>query len=159
MALQAGADYELIGGTPPHPNANSHYGVQSLINDIPNIADDWNEWLQGRSGDEGENNTLKVNDMSLVWGGLFDVGQNVNGQLTGNWRRPHQTHREGRDMDVRVWRWNNATGWGVPVGLAPAQDGTRPDYRTNFQDIVDDYNQNAGVVVETDPHHIHVNWD
>ena len=34
-----------------------------------------------------------INDMSLPRGGLFD--------LNGDWITPHQTHREGKNADIR----------------------------------------------------------
>ncbi|MBM3301249.1 MAG: hypothetical protein FJY85_15010, partial [Deltaproteobacteria bacterium] len=38
---------------------------------------------------------LQYNDISLMYGGPFDVGK------TRHWDTPHQTHREGRNVDMR----------------------------------------------------------
>jgi len=35
---------------------------------------------------------IYINDMSLPYGGLFDI--------QGNWRPPHDTHRTGRNADI-----------------------------------------------------------
>ena len=35
---------------------------------------------------------LDVNDISLRWGGLFDIH--------GDWSVPHRTHRTGRTVDI-----------------------------------------------------------
>jgi hypothetical protein len=35
---------------------------------------------------------IYINDMSLPYGGLFDI--------QGNWRPPHVTHRTGRNADI-----------------------------------------------------------
>ena len=35
---------------------------------------------------------LCINDISLPFGGLFDIN--------GNWRRPHGSHRMGVDIDI-----------------------------------------------------------
>jgi hypothetical protein len=36
---------------------------------------------------------LQYNDISVIYGGPFDY--------TANWNTPHQTHREGRNVDMR----------------------------------------------------------
>lgn len=41
---------------------------------------------------------LRLTDMSLPWGGLFDVG--------ANWHWPHQRHRNGRSVDVSHYLWD-----------------------------------------------------
>ena len=50
---------------------------------------------------------MLMNDISLPWGGLFDV--------TGDWVQPHESHRRGRGVDV------NSRGTAVPnLQLPPA---------------------------------------
>ena len=44
--------------------------------------------------DHGFDTRFVITDVSLEWGGLFDVASSP-------WRNPHQRHRTGRDMDVR----------------------------------------------------------
>ncbi len=50
---------------------------------------------------------LDVNDISLRWGGLFDIH--------GDWSMPHRTHRTGRTVDIpyRLIRFPAATPWGA----------------------------------------------
>lgn len=43
---------------------------------------------------------LKVNDMSLRYGGRFDV--------CDNWTDPHETHMDGRHVDIRYWNMDAA---------------------------------------------------
>jgi murein endopeptidase len=35
---------------------------------------------------------MRINDASLPYGGLFDIN--------GNWRTPHASHRNGKDVDI-----------------------------------------------------------
>ena len=43
----------------------------------------------------GDGNVIQFNDMSLPWGGLFDI--------FGNWQPDHHSHRTGTDVDVDRW--------------------------------------------------------
>jgi len=85
VALGGGANYDLIGWTPTHPD--NHYGTPTVVAAIAAIANDYhNAFPQAQ--------VLHINDMSLERGGLFD--------WQATWARPHQTHREGRDVDIRL---------------------------------------------------------
>ncbi len=42
----------------------------------------------------GFDTRIVITDVSLEWGGLFDVDS------AGPWHNPHKTHRKGTDMDV-----------------------------------------------------------
>jgi hypothetical protein len=76
--------YAQFHHTPPaYSDDHTHWGKEELINAIYTIA--WNYVLRG-----GE--IIYINDMSLPYGGLFDI--------QGNWRPPHKTHRTGRNADV-----------------------------------------------------------
>jgi hypothetical protein len=76
--------YAQFHHTPPsYSDDHTHWGKEELINAIYTIA--WNYVLRG-----GE--IIYVNDMSLPYGGLFDI--------QGNWRPPHKTHRTGRNADI-----------------------------------------------------------
>jgi len=50
-----------------------------------------NKWV-----DSLKQRKLDINDISLPYGGLFDV--------SGQWRSEHSYHREGLDVDVRTER-------------------------------------------------------
>jgi murein endopeptidase len=45
---------------------------------------------------------LFINDMSLPYGGLFDVN--------GDWKTPHKTHRIGKSADIRTELPGRRTG-------------------------------------------------
>ena len=77
--------YERIGGRYPH--SSNHWCTQAVMERVQSIAMVW--FL------ENPNEALMmINDMSLEYGGLFDV--------RGNWQSPHDSHRIGTDVDVRT---------------------------------------------------------
>jgi hypothetical protein len=82
--LGPGADYDLVGDTTPHPR--NHYGTASLIASLRILAQAYAQAFPG--------NRLAYNDMSLEFGGLFDI--------RADWRPPHRSHRLGTDVDLRL---------------------------------------------------------
>jgi len=71
----------IRGGADTHPEGT--YGTQKTLTRLQAIAGKYFK-KTGRK--------LSVNDLSLPWGGLFDI-QN-------DWGPPHQTHRFGTDADI-----------------------------------------------------------
>jgi hypothetical protein len=95
--------YHQVGGTDSHPGPtgpdspeepnNNHFGTQELITAIENLADAYNAW---NPEEPPVGPLLAFNDMSLEWGGRFDINGNwVGGQY-------HQYHRMGNSVDLRV---------------------------------------------------------
>lgn len=100
--LDASPLYELVGAPGNHDGTNdpcranpptsqhnrNHYGTQALRTAIQNVAASYDSLHPG--------SRLRINDMSLEWGGLFD---NQN-----NWRyivgATHGEHRIGRNADI-----------------------------------------------------------
>jgi len=120
----------LTGATTPHPS--NHYGSPEL-NDYIRIlgAKYFVHWPPGQRGQLG------INDMSLVFGGLFDV--------CGRWTVPHQRHRGGTDVDV-------SHAYLVP-GMTPA-----PQVDPSVLDIACD--EAGGFrVLERDPRKLHCQID
>jgi hypothetical protein len=87
--------YSKVGGNERHygppgrPNDdNNHFGTQATIDAIATIASRFQSAFPTLS-------VLAVNDMSLPFGGRFDV--------FGRWadRQVHQYHRVGMDADIR----------------------------------------------------------
>jgi hypothetical protein len=73
--------YRLTGANTKHPL--NHYGTP-----YTNFAvDEWASSYQLFTG-----YSLGINDMSLAWGGLFDID--------GNWLEPHILHRTGNSVDI-----------------------------------------------------------
>ena len=90
--LGPGTDYDLIGQTTSHPQ--NHYGTASLIASLRSLAQAYAGAFPGQR--------LAYNDISLQFGGLFDVGKDkVSGALIP-WRTPHRSHRLGTDVDLRL---------------------------------------------------------
>jgi hypothetical protein len=89
--LGAGDGYVLIGQTNTHPT--NHYGTENTLSSLLDIADAYLEKEKG---------TLRINDISLEWGGLFDI--------KANWSSPHKSHRVGKNVDV-----DDVTGEGKKV--------------------------------------------
>lgn len=75
---------KLIGMTKEHPD--NHYGTAKMNSKLGKLAKRFFDKYKER---------LEVNDMSLIWGGLFDVSNKKP------WKKPHKTHDSGRYADVR----------------------------------------------------------
>jgi hypothetical protein len=78
----------------------THFGRDGLITAIERIAD--------RVRDDADGVRIRVNDMSLVLGGLFDIGN--------DWTHPHRYHRDGRHVDIG-FRGVNSSGGCVEIDL------------------------------------------
>jgi penicillin-insensitive murein endopeptidase len=68
----------------PHDHPDNHWGKPELISKTLQLAETFYKQ---------RNQKLYVNDMSLPWGGVLD--------FTDKWAPPHQTHRDGRHVDIR----------------------------------------------------------
>lgn len=84
MELTAGSHYKLIGQTDRHPK--NHFGTKKIVDNLRLLAD---------SAYVDSSWTLQYNDISLINGGPFDC------KAEYRWNTPHQTHREGRNVDMR----------------------------------------------------------
>jgi hypothetical protein len=83
--IGASADYSLVGQTTTHPD--NHFGTQTAITNLPLIASDYLGQFPGAD-------ILRYNDLSLKWGGKFDLSNNWS--ATGS----HSEHRTGINCDV-----------------------------------------------------------
>ncbi len=94
--LGAGSYYVLTGATPGTPAGNrhpiNHYGIANAVTGLPGIASDYyNAYFNDPAGARD----LRYNDMSLVFGGKFEID--------GDWGNDsHLEHRVGRNCDVSV---------------------------------------------------------
>jgi hypothetical protein len=82
--LEASPGLILIGETDAH--RENHYGTLRTVVALRDIGDAWVQLYP--------NYPVGINDMSLEWGGLFD--------LDSSWAPPHKTHRRGENVDVRI---------------------------------------------------------
>lgn len=82
--LGPGANYNLIGAV-PGIHTDNHYGTPAFNTKLVTVANNYAVAFP--------NFKLDLNDMSLVWGGLFDIN--------ANWMPSHRTHRFGVNLDLR----------------------------------------------------------
>jgi hypothetical protein len=85
MNMPEGYGYQLVGSTRTHPN--NHYLQPNNIGALQNIAREYKIEFP-------DDPNLFYNDMSLVWGGLFDINN--------NWQPDHKTHRLGNHVDIQM---------------------------------------------------------
>lgn len=89
VALPASTGVALVGQTQTHPS--NHWGTPTLVTKLTEL---------GVKFYEKYNTPIKVNDMSLPLGGLFDH--------KSTWAPPHETHRDGRHADLNRSSMTNA---------------------------------------------------
>ena len=80
--------WRLTGHTGNHPN--NHYGTPNTVTRIGAMATDYFNFSDGFS--------IGINDMSLIWGGLFDLGPDYGGLFWSS--PPHTYHRIGKSVDI-----------------------------------------------------------
>lgn len=90
--LYDGENYIRIGSTDAHPS--NHWGAQTAVDGLPLIANDYKALFYG-SNTIPEQEKLAYNDMSLSYGGKFDL------KKTWSSAGAHAEHREGINCDVR----------------------------------------------------------
>lgn len=78
----------VIGGEQGKPHHDNHHLTAGAIGKLEILADMYKSAIN-----PGER--LYLNDASLKWGGLFDVGST-------SWKKPHTTHRRGVEIDIRA---------------------------------------------------------
>ncbi len=84
--------YELRGETDTH--INNHYFSPAAMVKVINLAHGYREKF---------GTLLKINDSSLIKGGLFDI--------TGNWAPSHKSHRRGIVLDINNYRVERNKGF------------------------------------------------
>lgn len=110
--------YQLTGARDAHP-AN-HYGTASTVTNIGRVADAF--YIAN-----GE--LLGINDMSLVWGGLFDIGPPPSSNVF--WYTPHTSHRKGTSVDIDLCALSTIPNDPNPQTCVIAYDeNDNPIYRT-----------------------------
>jgi|GEM_PF-1169220 len=97
-SLHGGVTYYNLINNPPYSAYHPiyHFGKSQTIALLKQIA-----WQY--HGEFPRSEVLNINDMSLKWGGLFDIDANWQSGPNG-----HNRHRYGRQADVRLWS--------IPVG-------------------------------------------
>ncbi len=80
-SLVTSSYYRLTGDNPWHPD--NHWAMEDVIGSIQQMA---NNFYNENAA------TLGINDISLIYGGVFDLDQ--------DWEEPHNLHRLGRSVDI-----------------------------------------------------------
>ncbi len=91
MALPPSAHYVLLENRDTKHPAN-HYLTPSAAGRIARLAETYHKRFPADP-------VLRLNDASLERGGVFDF--DFPGR-TVFWRKPHKTHRFGKDIDIRA---------------------------------------------------------
>lgn len=92
--LGPGAGYTLTGAKPQHPS--NHWGVPAFLSAARRVASQF--------ANDNPNNPLLYNEVSLEYGGVFDVAtRNAAGY---DWTPPHSSHRLGTNMDIGIPQGN-----------------------------------------------------
>ena len=142
--LNDGTNYDLIGGTaehhgpPTYADNHNHYAIADVRTNIQSIATAYHQQFPDEV-------VLQINDMSLLYGGRFDI----NGLWSGN--SDHQYHRQGTDVDIRStsipdddrYRDVNRNGRhdrGEPITIDLNSNGQYEYTNTAFEQICSDNN-------------------
>jgi hypothetical protein len=95
VKLPLSENYIKIGGTDKHlgppftlddSKDHNHWGTNDLFDAIQNLSIDCIGIFKNVP-------KLQINDMSLFWGGVFDIA--------GTWKRSHYFHRVGTNVDIQ----------------------------------------------------------
>lgn len=79
-----------------HTNANAFWATSDTIDLLLLVAEEY--WVSTTDNFTHLGEPLSVNDMSLPLGGLFDWKVLLDPAF--EWKTPHITHRQGRDVDI-----------------------------------------------------------
>jgi hypothetical protein len=124
-------DFVIAGQTDAHPQNN--FGRQELADAA---ASCFNDYLADMEDAQlpyflnTNSSTFVVTEVGLPSGGMFDIDR--------NWKNPHQTHRFGRQMDVRKWdmfdrnRINQLTRSCRLAGLRLKDEGDPPHFHLSL---------------------------
>lgn len=105
----------VIGAIPGKHTAN-HYLTSTAIGKLEKLAKLYTTKINSKG-------MLYLNDASLVWGGLFDVGSSTP------WSSPHSLHDKGRSLDIRA------------ANSGPNNEGAVP--ATDFREFIKQANGNG----------------
>jgi hypothetical protein len=102
--------YVFEGNDASNIHQDSHYVRKETRPKVLRLADIF--FAEQNKNNRTPKIYIRINDASLVWGGVFDDDGIAT---TGNWRPPHGSHRVGEDFDVDNTLKQKGTGT-VPDG-------------------------------------------
>lgn len=100
--LYALSDSKGVIGAIPGKHTDNHYLTSTAITKLGELAGIYTTVNPGAK--------LYLNDASLTWGGLFDVGSTP-------WSSPHSLHDKGRSLDIRAANSGPNNEGSVPATL------------------------------------------
>jgi hypothetical protein len=107
--------YLLTGETDCHGLAYNHWGTEEFVEALVGylgwggVAYDYYQHY-GRP--------LVINDMSLPWGGKFEISCSNTGGTDWNYGS-HAEHREGMNADINTRHTRNGIYYGIPLDVPP----------------------------------------
>ena len=99
-------DLITVMGEVANNHMDTHYATNGTLTSLSLLAMDFRDAVNQIPGlvlCDPWPPKLRVNDISLEWGGLFDVrGWDIQlGQMwSAEWEPPHYTHRDGTVVDI-----------------------------------------------------------
>ena len=123
LVLFSGAgSYSLKGEKPAHPN-NHYLCSRAAVDSLINAA---NAFAKAKWNTTG---TMRLNDMSLELGGLFDVDS--------NWNRPHSLHRAGKSVDIENIQLERVDTVSISTGKDTTFTVPKVTFIRDFQDFME----------------------
>ena len=136
--------YVFEGNAAENKHQDSHYVRTETLTKVKHLADTF--FAKQNINNRTPQIYLRINDASLIWGGIFDDAPNT---AKGNWRPPHSSHRVGEDFDVDNTQAQKGTGT-VPNG---------PDWTVDDREALLTIATSAAVglvwIVENEESHYH----
>jgi len=97
-------DYIKVCGDSLHTEGQNYYGRPQMINGLTQLAQDITDWYSlitttTEDPNDGIQTSLSINDLSLMYGGIYDVDAGWD-----SCGRGHQLHRLGKSADINTTR-------------------------------------------------------
>lgn len=124
IMFEGNGDYKLTGSNDVHQK-NHFFANQHAINDLIEAANlfskqDWNT-----------TGNMKLNDMSLEWGGLFDLDESwTNG-------KGHNSHRIGKSVDIENLKFEQIDTTDQKTGRRVILNIPKVSWVRNFQRLME----------------------
>src|ERR1051325_2202991 len=124
-----GGRFFLVGQKNAHPS--NHYGTPGLLTGLVG---------PGMAYGVKFNDNLNYNDMSLPWGGVFDICATAEGNCQQGitpWVSPHKGHNFGLNVDVRLVPPARRSAllqmaWDNQLGVLKEEDGPTPHWHLTY---------------------------
>lgn len=142
--LYALSDSKGVIGAIPEKHTDNHYLTATALSKLNDLATLYTTKVDPKA-------ILYLNDASLVWGGLFDVGNTP-------WSRPHAAHQTGTSLDIRAANSGPNNEGAVPATLFKKfiDEAQKKNFRIGLHCSTSDVTQKCLNIPEF--RHIHVDF-